>query len=156
MGGGFGYAAVPGRASHNPMRAFPLIAPVAPMLHRMAQLAAAAATPAPVPAAPRPVVVRPLDAHQLPLPRAEAAVRNAQAHLMEMLRCYDAARRQIGEANRGISNGIKLENPSRERMRQVRSRVFRLFNRRRAQVAQARKRLAAAQDAVAALIAAAE
>lgn len=124
------------------------------MLHRMAQHAAAAAAPAPTPAAPRPLVARPLDADQLPLPRAEAAVRNAEAHLLDILCCYDGARREIGEANRGISNGIVLVGASPERRHQVRSRVFRLFNRRRGQVAQARKRLAAAQAVVAALIAA--
>lgn len=140
------------RAATNPSRSNPLFGPVAPLLHRMAQLAAATAAPAPVPIAPRPVVQRPLDADQFPLPRAVAAVRNAQAHLLDMLRRYEGAHREIGESNRGISNGVQLVAPSRERMRQARSQVFKLFNRRRAQLAAARKKLAAAQAVVAAMV----
>ena len=93
----------------------------------------------------------PLDADQTPWHRAAAAVHTAEAELRRVVCCYDGARREIADLNRGISNGTKLVNATPERMRQVRTRVFCLFNKRRGQLAKARKRLAAAEATLAAI-----
>ncbi len=105
--------------------------------------AAPVATPAPV-AAPATAVD----------PARE--LRSALAGLNEAVRVYDFARRQIGEANRTHSKPVMVNGvaaiPAKlytsEQRRARRSLAFREFNRRRAQLLAARRRLDAAQLAL--------
>ncbi len=77
---------------------------------------------------------------------------NAAAGLREAQRVYDAAREEIGEANRTRTEAMMVNGrvamPARqftpERMRERKSSAFRLFNKRRGQLAAAKRRLAAA------------
>ncbi len=126
----------------NPLRALPMFQP-ASML-RQIQL------PVQHPAAP--VTVRPTghachvpDAREL----AQTALANAQAGLREAVRVYDFARREIGQANRGVFAGHVIKSITAERRRALRRDAFLLFNRRRGQLVQARRRVAAAEVALA-------
>ncbi len=101
-------------------------------------------------AAPAPVAVpaTPVD------PARE--LHSALAGLKEAVRVYDFARVQIGEANRTASKAVMVNGvaaiPAKpyttEQRRARRSLAFREFNRRRAQLLAARRRLDAAQLAV--------
>ena len=81
---------------------------------------------------------------------AQTALLNAQAGLREAVRVYDFARRGISEANRGIFAGHVIRNITTERRRTLRRDAFVLFNKRRGQLLQARRRVAAAELALAA------
>ncbi len=127
----------------NPLRAIPMFQP-ASVLARMQQ-------PMQHPALP--VMVRPAghachvpDAREL----AQTALLNAQAGLREAMRVYDFARRELGQANRGIFAGHTIRNITAERRRALRRAAFLLFNKRRGQLVQARRRAAAAELALAA------
>jgi hypothetical protein len=111
--------------------------------------AAAAPTsvvPFPVPDAP--VAPAPVD------PVSE--LRNAEAGLREAVRVYNFARREIADANRShtdavIANGmiaIPAKPYTAERRRERRAAAFRLFNKRRAQLITARRRLDAVRLAL--------
>ncbi len=83
-------------------------------------------------------------------------LRNALAGLKEAVRVYDFARGQIGEANRTASKPVMVNGTAaipaklytREQRRARRSLAFREFNRRRAQLLAARRRLDAARLAL--------
>ena len=81
---------------------------------------------------------------------AQTDLANAQAGLREAVRVYDFARRGISEANRGIFAGHVIKNITAERRRALRRDAFLLFNKRRGQLVQARRRVAAAELALAA------
>jgi hypothetical protein len=84
------------------------------------------------------------------LPRLQTALLNAQAGLREAVRVYDFARREIGQANRGIFCNHVIKNITTERHLALRRAAFLLFNKRREQLAQARRRVIAAEAALAA------
>jgi hypothetical protein len=95
----------------------------------------------PFPASAAPAAPAPVD------PVSE--LRNAEAGLREALRVYNFARREIADANRShtdvvIANGM-IAIPAKpytvERRRERRAAAFRLFNKRRAQLIAARRRL---------------
>jgi hypothetical protein len=91
-----------------------------------------------------------------PVAAAQAArareLANARAAVAQAERTYDSARREIGEANRTHSAPVLCGGRvvmaaapfTPERMRARKSAAFRLFNLCRAQLAAARRRLAAA------------
>ncbi len=80
----------------------------------------------------------------------QTVLANAQAGLREAVRVYDFARREIGQANRGVFAGHTIRNITAERRRALRRDAFLLFNKRRGQLVQARRRVAAAEAALAA------
>ena len=79
---------------------------------------------------------------------AQTVLANAQAGLREAVRVYDFARREIGQANRGVFCGHTIRNITAERRRALRRAAFVLFNKRRGQLLQARRRVAAAKLAL--------
>ncbi len=81
---------------------------------------------------------------------AQTALANAQAGLREAVRVYDFARREIGQANRGVFCNHVIKNITAERRTALRRDAFLLFNKRRGQLVQARRRVAAAELALAA------
>jgi hypothetical protein len=100
-----------------------------------------------------PVLVRPaghayhvLDAREL----AQAVLRNAQAGLREAVRVYDFAHWETGQANRGIFYNHVIKNITAERRRVLCRAALLLLNKRRDQLGQARRRVAAAEPALAA------
>jgi len=106
---------------------------------------------------PKPAVVVELVAAPAPAsvnPAAELA--NAEANLRAAVRVYDYARKEIGEANRTktqetVCNGrvvIAALPFTPERIRQRKSGAFKLFNKRRGELAHARRRLDAARAAL--------
>jgi len=127
----------------NPLRAIPMFQP-ASMLR---QIQAPVQHPAP------PVMVR-LACHACHVPDArelaQTALANAQVGLREAVRVYDFARREIGQANRGVFAGHVIKNITAERRRALRRAAFLLFNKRRGQLVQARRRVTAAELALAA------
>lgn len=127
----------------NPLRAIPMFQP-ASVLARMQH---PTQHPAPPPL-PRPAghACHVPDAREL----AQTALLNAQAGLREAVRVYDFARREIGQANRGVFAGHIIKNITVERRRALRRAAFLLFNKRRGQLVQARRRVAAAELALAA------
>ncbi len=76
---------------------------------------------------------------------AQTVLANAQAGLREAVRVYDFARREIGQANRGIFCNQVIRNITVERRRALRRAAFLLFNKRRGQLLQAKRRVAAAE-----------
>jgi hypothetical protein len=131
------------RATHSPLRSIPMFQPAS----TLRQIQPLVQHPAP------PVTVRPTghachvpDAREL----AQTALANAQAGLREAVRVYDFARREIGQANRGVFAGHAIKNITPERRRALRRAAFLLFNKRRGQLVQARRRVAAAELALAA------
>ncbi len=105
-----------------------------------------------VPTAPAPVAVRAVAAMVNPA----SELRSALAGLKDAVRVYDFARVQIGEANRTASKPVMVNGTAaipaklytREQRRARRSLAFREFNRRRAQLLAARRRLDDAQLAL--------
>ena len=127
----------------NPLRALPTFQP-ASALRQIAP---------PVQHSAPPVLVRPAGhAAYVPTARdlAQTELLNAQAGLREAVRVYDFARREIGHANRGIFAGHVIKNITAERRTALRRAAFLLFNKRRAQLAKALRRVAAAELALAA------
>jgi hypothetical protein len=127
----------------NPLRALPMFQPAS----TLRQIQPPVQHPAP------PVTVRPAghacyvpDARKL----AQAVLANAQAGLREAVRVYEFARREIGQANRGVFAGYVIKNITAERRRALRRAAFLLFNKRRGQLVQAQRRVAAAELALAA------
>jgi hypothetical protein len=94
-----------------------------------------------------PVMVRPA-AHAYHVPDAselaQAVLQNAQAGLREPVRVHDFARREIGQANRGIFCNHIIKNITAERRRALRSAAFLPLNKCRDQLSQAGRRVAAA------------
>ena len=132
------------RASEtNPLRSIPMFQPAS----ALRQIPPPVQHPAP-PRLPRPAG----RACHVPTARelAQTVLLNAQAGLREAVRVYDFARREIGQANRGIFCNHVIRNITDERRRALRRDAFVLFNKRRAQLAQARRRVAAAELALAA------
>ncbi len=127
----------------NPLRAIPMFQP-ASMLRQIQPPLLRTAPPT----LPRPA------GHACHLPdareMAQTALANAQAGLREAVRVYDFARREIGQANRGVFAGHAIKNITPERRRALRRDAFLLFNKRRGQLVQARRRVAAAEAALAA------
>ncbi len=122
----------------NPLRAIPMFQP-ASVLRRVQH-----PTQHPVPPTlPRPACHVP-DVREL----AQTVLANAQAGLREAVRVYDFARREIGQANRGVFAGHVIKNITPERRRALRRAAFLLFNKRRGQLVQARHRVAAAELAL--------
>ena len=127
----------------NPLRALPTFQPPS----ALRQIAAPVQPPA------RPVLVRPAGhAAYVPTARdlAQMELANAQAGLREAVRVYDFARREIGQANRGMFCGRVIRDITAERRTALCRAAFVLFNRRRAQLAKALRRVAAAELALAA------
>ena len=128
----------------NPLRALPLFQPAS----ALRQIAPPVQHPA------QPVqTAAPGRAWRVPTARdlAQTALANAQAGLRGATRVYDFARREIGQANRGIFAGHTIRNITADRRRTLRRDAFVLFNRRRAQLAKALRRVAAAELALAAM-----
>jgi len=127
----------------SPLRSIPMFEP-AFMLRRIQP---PAQHPAPS-SLPRPAghACHVPDAREL----AQTALLNAQAGLREAVRVYDFARREIGQANRGVFAGHVIKNITAERRRALRRAAFLLFNKRRGQLVQARRRVTAAELALAA------
>ena len=121
-------------AQHNPLRSLPLLRPA----HRVIGW-----TPAQVAVS--------LDAHKLRL--AQAAVRNATALVEDARDAYCDARREIGDANRGIRRGFRIHGMNQAQRRDLRSQAFREFNARLRLLREAEAKLAAAQGALADLLA---
>jgi hypothetical protein len=128
-------------ARSNPLRSIPFMRPASAVWH-----------PATLPDEPAPVAAAPVN------PVRELA--NAEAHLRECIRVYDAARAGIGEANRhtlpdtlpafirrqaGPFVPVRL---SAERIRQRKSAAFSMFNKRRGELSRARRRVDAARAAL--------
>ena len=127
----------------NPLRAIPMFQP-ASMLRQIAP---------PVQRSAPPVLTRPVGhAAYVPTARdlAQTELANAQAGLREATRVYDFARREIGQANRGMFCNRVIQNITAERRTVLRRAAFMLFNKRRAQLAKALRRVAAAELALAA------
>ena len=125
----------------NPLRAFPTFRPAS----ALRQIAPPVQHPAP------PVLTRPVGhAAYVPTARdlAQTELLNAQAGLREATRVYDFARKGISEANRGIFCGHVIRNITADRRRALRRDAFLLFNKRRAQLAKALRRVAAAELAL--------
>ncbi len=132
------------RASEtNPLRAIPMFQPASALRQ--------IAPPVQRPAAPIQTAA-PGRAWHVPTARelAQTALANAQAGLREAVRVYDFARREIGQANCGIFAGHVIKNITADRRRALRRAAFLLFNKRRGQLVQARRRVAAAELALAA------
>ena len=127
----------------NPLRAIPMFQPSSALRHIQPPVQ----HPAP------PVLVRPAghDAY-VPTARdlAQTGLANAQVGLREAVRVYDFARGQISEANRGMFCGRVIRDITAERRTALRRDAFVLFNRRRGQLVQALRRVAAAELALAA------
>ncbi len=127
----------------NPLRALPMFQPAS----TLRQIQPPVQHPAP------PVTVR-LAGHACHVPDArelaQAVLANAQAGLREAMRVYEFARREIGQANRGVFAGYVIRNITADRRRALRRDAFRLFNKRRGQLVQARRRVAAAEASLAA------
>ena len=124
-------------------RSIPMFQPAS----ALRQIAAPVQHPAP------PVLTRPAGhAAYVPTARdlAQTELANAQAGLREATRVYDFARREIGQANRGMFCGRVIQNITADRRRALRRDAFLLFNKRRAQLAKALRRVAAAELALAA------
>ena len=127
----------------NPLHAIPMFQPasvlrqIAPPVRRPAALIQTAA---------------PGRAWHVPTARelAQTALANAHAGPREATRVYDFARREIGQANRGIFCNHVIKNITAERRTALRRAAFVLFNRRRGQLVQAQRRVAAAELALAA------
>ena len=126
----------------NPLRALPTFQPAS----ALRQIAPSVQHPAP------PILTRPAG-HAAYVPTARDLVQtellNAQAGLREAVRVYDFARGQISEANRGMFCGRVIPNITAERRAALRRAAFVLFNKRRAQLAKALRRVAAAELALA-------
>ncbi len=133
------------QAAHSPLRSIPLLRPAAAVFGtswydgswNQPKMAPVIET-APAPFAP----VHP-----------ERALANAEASLRDAQRAYDGARRVIGEANRTHSEAVSVNGrvvmPARpftnERVRERKSAAFKLFNKRRSELATAKRVLAALQ-----------
>ncbi len=127
----------------NPLRALPTFQPAS----ALRQIAPPVQHPAP------PVLTRPAGhAAYVPTARdlAQTELLNAQAGLREATRVYDFARREIGQANRSMFCGRVIRDITAERRTALRRAAFVLFNKRRAQLAKALRRVAAAELALAA------
>ena len=127
----------------TPLRAIPTFQPVSAL--RQVQAPAQHLTP--------PILVRSAGhAAYVPTARdlAQTELLNAQAGLREAVRVYDFARREIGQANRGMFCNRVIQNITAERRTVLRRAAFMLFNKRRAQLAKALRRVAAAELALAA------
>ena len=105
----------------------------------------------------RPLVVVEPVAAPAPAPvDAARELRNAEVWLREVVRVYDFARREIGDANRTHREAVivagHVVSPAvrftPERIRERKSYAFRLFNKRRSELAAAKRRLAAARIAL--------
>jgi hypothetical protein len=151
MSRGLHYVTPSRRKSSNPLRSVPLLRPAAEVLGASwydGTWNQPKAEPVPVAAAAAVAPVVALD------PTRE--LRAAEAGLREAVRVYDFARRGIGEANATSTAAVlKLgevvipAKPYRpERIRERRSYAFRQFNKRRAQLLAARRRLDAARTAL--------
>ncbi len=127
----------------NPLRAIPMFQPA----FMLRQIQPPVQHPVP-PILPRPAghACHVPDAREL----AQTVLANAQAGLREAVRVYDFARREIGQANRGVFAGHIIKNITPERRRALRRAAFLLFNKRRGQLVQARRRVTAAELALAA------
>jgi hypothetical protein len=107
-------------------------------------------------AKPLVVVVEPVAAPAPAPVDAARDLRNAEAWLREVVRVYDFARREIGDANRTHRDAVivagHVVSPAvrftPERIRERKSYAFRLFNKRRSELAAAKRRLAAARLAL--------
>jgi hypothetical protein len=133
------------RSETNPLASIPLFRPADPIMKPFD----------PMPAAP----MGPYTGPQLPPSEQELLRRelaNAEAALAELVNTLRVARAGIGEANRThtapVMSGNRVLYPaqrfSAERMRERKSAAFRLFNKRRGQIAAARRRVEAARAAM--------
>jgi hypothetical protein len=134
-------------AVHSPLRSVPLLRPAATVFGTAWY---DGTWNQPKPAAAAVDVLPPMPAD------AQHELRNAIAGLAEAQRVYDAARAEIGDANRTgrealvvagrvVASAVRF---TPERIRERKSYAFRLFNKRRGQLAAARRRLTAARAAL--------
>lgn len=119
-------------AAHNPLRNVPLFRPAHRVLGWTPEQGAVS-----------------LAAHSISL--AQNILRSAEALVEDARDAYCEARREIGNANRGLRRGIRMLGMNKAQRRDLRSQAFREFNARLRLLRQAEAKLVVAQIEMAAL-----